>query len=38
MRKRFGATPAESPWRDACGGAVRATLRKRNGEKTAEAL
>ena len=28
MRKRFGATPAEALWRDACGGAVRRPMQK----------
>ena len=38
MRKRFGATPTEALWRDACGGAVRRPMRKHSGPMPADAL
>ena len=28
LRKRYGATPAEALWPDACGGTVRRPMRK----------
>ena len=38
MRKRFGATPTEALWRDACRGAVRRPMRKHSGPMPADAL
>ena len=38
IRKRYGATPAEALWRDACGSAQARHQRTRYGETPAEAL